>query len=199
MLHWSTKYCQEDAEISDFRNLILPTDRNCPWGENRVRVTPASVTLDLKKFTCHQTLVHCLMDSFSSHTLVQLLYNLHCQDVEIQNITPPQSELSDPINSHHFDQVDHFDQVVHYMEQWSHSFGCLVPGMFICITSSEYNVSSLVIIMNWFYAQLAGLVCGYDYWRRCGSMLEQSRWLRSIDIVSGRNSILDHLALSFCN
>jgi len=51
------------------------------------------------------------------------------------------------------------------------------------ITGSEYNVSGPVIIMTWFYAQLAGLVCG------CGSMLEQSRWLRSIDIISGRNSI----------
>ena len=54
--------------------------------------------------------------------------------------------------------------------------------MFI-ITSPEYNVSGPVIIMSWFDAQLAGLVCG------CGSMLDQSRWLRSIDIISGRNSI----------
>jgi len=54
--------------------------------------------------------------------------------------------------------------------------------MFI-ITSPEYNVSGPVIIMSWFDAQLAGLVCG------CGSMLEQSRWLRSIDIISGHNSI----------
>ena len=61
--------------------------------------------------------------------------------------------------------------------------------MFISITSSEYNVSGIVIIMAWFYSQLAGLVCGYGYWRRRGSMLEQSRWLRSIDIISGRNSI----------
>ena len=63
MLHWSTKDCQEDAEIGKFCNLILPTDRNCPWGENHV--TPTSVTLNLAKkqsFTCHQTLVHCLMD-----------------------------------------------------------------------------------------------------------------------------------------
>ena len=51
------------------------------------------------------------MDSILSHTLVQLLYNLHLQDVEIQNVTLPQSELNDPINSHHFDQV------VHYKEQ----------------------------------------------------------------------------------
>ena len=51
------------------------------------------------------------MDSFSLHTLVQLLYNLHLQDVEIQNVTLPQSELNDPITSHHFDQV------VHYKEQ----------------------------------------------------------------------------------
>ena len=55
--------------------------------------------------------------------------------------------------------------------------------MFIFITGSEYNVSGLVIIMTWFYAQLAGLMCG------CGSMLEQSWWVRSIDIISGRNSI----------
>ena len=61
--------------------------------------------------------------------------------------------------------------------------------MFIFITSSEYNVRGIVTIMTWFYAQLAGLVCEYGYWRRCGSMLEQSRWLRSIDIISGRNSI----------
>ena len=40
------------------------------------------------------------MDSSSSHTLVQLLYNLHLQDVEIQKVTLPQSELNDPINSH---------------------------------------------------------------------------------------------------
>jgi len=57
------------------------------------------------------------------------------------------------------------------------------------ITSSEYNVSGIVIIMTGFYAQLAGLVYEYGYWRRCGSMLEQSWWLRSIDIISGRNSI----------
>jgi len=43
--------------------------------------------------------------------------------------------------------------------------------------------------MTWFYAQLAGLVYEYGYWRRSVSMLEQSRWLRSIDIISGRNSI----------
>ena len=65
-----------------------------------------------KKFTCHQTLVYCLMDSFSLHILVQLLYNLHLQNVEIQNVTLPQPELNDPINSHHFDQV------VHYKVQW---------------------------------------------------------------------------------
>ena len=53
--------------------------------------------------------------------------------------------------------------------------------MFI-ITSSEYNVSGIVIIMTWFYAQLTGLMCG------CGSMPEQSWWLRSIDIISGCNS-----------
>ena len=51
------------------------------------------------------------MDSFLLHTLIQLLYNLHLQDVEIQKVTLPQSELSDPINSHHFDQV------VDYKEQ----------------------------------------------------------------------------------
>jgi len=37
----------------------------------------------------------------------------------------------------------------------------LIWVMFIFITSSEYNVSGIVIIMTWFYAQLAGLVCGY--------------------------------------
>jgi len=37
------------------------------------------------------------------------------------------SELNDPINSHHFDQVQ---------------------GTFIFITSSEHNVSSLVIIIG---------------------------------------------------
>ena len=52
------------------------------------------------------------MDSFSSHTLVQLLYNLHLQDVEIQNVTLPQSELNDPINSHHFDQVVHYGAMI---------------------------------------------------------------------------------------
>jgi len=46
------------------------------------------------------------MDSFLSHTFVQLLYNLHLQDIEIQNVTFSQSELN-----------DHFDQVVHYKEQ----------------------------------------------------------------------------------
>ena len=90
-----------------------------------------------KKFTCHQTLVYYLMDSFSLHILVQLLYNLHLHDVEIQNITLPQPELNDPINSHYFDQV------IHYKEQWSHQFGCLVPGMFIFITSSKHNVSDI--------------------------------------------------------
>jgi len=34
--------------------------------------------------------------------------------------------------------------------------------MFI-ITSSEYNVSGIMIIMAWFYAQLVGLVCEYGY------------------------------------
>ena len=90
-----------------------------------------------KKFTCHQTLVYYLMDSFSLHILVQLLYNLHLHDVEIQNITLPQPELNNPINSHYFDQV------IHYKEQWSHQFGCLVPGMFIFITSSKHNVSDI--------------------------------------------------------
>ena len=101
--------CQEDVEIGKFHNSILPTDRNYPWGENSYDTN-----------ICHLqfTLVHCLMDSFSSHTLVQLLYNLHLQDVE-------RSELNDPINSHHFDQV------VDYKEQWSHYSGCLVPSMFI--------------------------------------------------------------------
>ena len=39
-----------------------------------------------------------------------------------------------------------------------------------------------MIITTWFYAQLTGLMCG------CGSMPEQSWWLRSIDIISGCNS-----------
>ena len=104
--------CQEDAEIGKFHNSILPTDRNCPWGENSCDTNICH--LQFEKFTCHQTLVHGLMDSFLSHILVQLLYNLHLQDVEIQKVTLPHSELSDPINSHHFNQV------VHYKEQWSH-------------------------------------------------------------------------------
>ena len=142
--------CQEDAEIGKFRNLILPTDRNCPWGENHL--SPSI----WKKFTCHQTLVHCLMDSFSSHTLVQLLYNLHLQDVE-------RSELNDPINSHHFDQV------VDYKEQWSHYSGCLVPSMFI--TGSEYNVSGPVIIMTsargtrvWMWIHARAVTVTEEYW-----------------------------------
>ena len=61
--------------------------------------------------------------------------------------------------------------------------------MFIFITGSEYNISGIEIIMTWFYSQLVGLVCGYGYWQRSGSMLEQSWWLRSIEIISGRNSI----------
>ena len=38
--------------------------------------------------------------------------------------------------------------------------------MFIFITSSEYNVSGIEIIMIWFYAhaQLAELMCEYGYW-----------------------------------
>ena len=60
--------------------------------------------------------------------------------------------------------------------------------MFI-ITSFEYNVSGIVIIMAWFYAQLVGLVYEYGYWWRSRSMLEQLQWLRSIDIISGHNSI----------
>ena len=81
--------CQEDVEIGKFHNSILPTDRNYPWGENSYDTN-----------ICHLqfTLVHCLMDSFSSHTLVQLLYNLHLQDVE-------RSELNDPINSHHITSI----------------------------------------------------------------------------------------------
>jgi len=57
------------------------------------------------------------------------------------------------------------------------------------ITGFEYNVSGPVIIMTWFYAQLAGLMCGYGYWQRCGSMLEQLQWPRSIGIISDCNSI----------
>ena len=58
-------------------------------------MTPTSVTLNMKKndnSPVIKILVHCLMDSFSLYTLVQLLYNLHLQDVEIQ------TELNDPIN-----------------------------------------------------------------------------------------------------
>jgi len=79
------------------------------------------------------------------------------------------------INSHHFDHV-----------QW---FRCLVPSMFIhhrfwiqCQWSRDHYR-----FCDWFYAQPVGLTCGYGYWRRCGSMLEQLRWLRSIDVNSGRN------------
>jgi len=61
--------------------------------------------------------------------------------------------------------------------------------MFIFITGSEYNISGIEIIMIWFYSQLVGLVCGYGHWQRSGSMLEQSWWLRSIEIISGCNSI----------
>ena len=77
MLHWSTKDCQEDAEIGKFRNLILPTDRNCPWGENRV--TPTSVTLDLANKIIKPWYTAWWI--FPSHTLVQLLYNSYLQDL----------------------------------------------------------------------------------------------------------------------
>ena len=50
-------------------------------------------------------------------------------------------------------------------------------------SSSSPVPNTMSVVSSWFYAQLAGLVCG------CGSMLEQSRWLRSIDIISGRSSI----------
>ena len=56
------------------------------------------------KFTCPQILVHCLMYSFSSHTLVQLLYNLHLQDVEIW------VKWSYQFTS----------EVIRFKEQWSH-------------------------------------------------------------------------------
>ena len=58
-------------------------------------MTPTSVTLNMEKndnSPVIKILVHYLMDSFSLHTLVQLLYNLYLQDVEIQ------TELNDPIN-----------------------------------------------------------------------------------------------------
>jgi len=54
---------------------------------------------------------------------------------------------------------------------------------FLECSSSSPIPNTMSVVSSWFYAQLAGLVCG------CGSMLMQSRWLRSIDIISGRNSI----------
>ena len=54
---------------------------------------------------------------------------------------------------------------------------------FLACSSSSLIPNAMSVVSSWFYAQLAGLVCG------CGSMLEQSRWLRSIDIISGRISI----------
>ena len=56
-------------------------------------------------------------------------------------------------------------------------------------TSPVPNTMSVVSWSLWPGSMLAGLVCGYGYWRRWGSMLEQSWWLRSIDIISGHNSI----------
>jgi len=50
------------------------------------------------------------MDSFSSHKFIQLLYNLHLQDIEIQKVTLSQSELNDPINLHHFNQIVHYKE-----------------------------------------------------------------------------------------
>ena len=44
-------------------------------------------------------------------------------------------------------------------------------------------LNTMSVVSSWFYAQLAELVCG------CGSMREQSWWLRSIDIISGCNLI----------
>ena len=139
--------CQEDVEIGKFHNSILPTDRNYPWGENSCDTN-----------ICHLqfTLVHCLMDSFSSHTLVQLLYNLHLQDVE-------RSELNDPINSHHFDQVaitrnnDHTTRGAWFL-------ACLSTG-------SEYNVSGPVIIMTsargtrvWMWIHARAVMMTEEYW-----------------------------------
>ena len=73
---------------------------------------------------------------FPSHTLVQLLYNLHCQDVEIQNVTLPQSELNDPINSHHFDQVVHYKEHIHL-------------GAWFLACSSSSPVPNTMSVVSW--------------------------------------------------
>jgi len=63
-------------------------------------------------------------------------------------------------------------------------------GAWFLVCSSSSPVPNTMSVVSWslwpgsmLELQLAGLVCG------CGSMLEQSWWLRSIDIISGRNSI----------
>ena len=48
------------------------------------------------------------------------------------------------------------------------------------------NISSIMIIMTWFYAQLTGLICRYSHWQRSESMLEQSQW---VNIILGCISI----------
>jgi len=150
MLHWSTKYCQEDAEIADFRNLILPTDRNWPWGENRV--TPTSVNLDLAKKIIKPWYTAWWI--FPSHTLVQLLYNSYLQDLIWVKW------------SHQFTSLRSGRD---YKEQWSHYSGCLVPSMFI--TGSEYNVSGPVIIMTsargthvWMWIHARAVTVTEEYW-----------------------------------
>ena len=101
---------------------------------------------------------------FPSHTLVQLLYNSYLNLGMIPSIHITSIRLSITRNNDHTN-----------LGAW--------------FLSSSPIPNTMSVVSSWFYAQLAGLVCGYGYWQRCGSMLEQSRWLRSIEIISGCNSI----------
>ena len=57
--------CQEDVEIGKFRNLILSTDRNCPWGENSCDINICHLEHEKNDHSpAIKTLIYCLMDSF---------------------------------------------------------------------------------------------------------------------------------------
>ena len=90
MLH-CTKYCQEDAEIGKFSNLILPTASNCPWGENSCDTNICQLEFEknspvIKSWYTAWWIVFRRIHWFNYYT--------------IYTFRMLKSELNDPINSH---------------------------------------------------------------------------------------------------
>ena len=166
--------CQEDAEIGKFRSLILPTDRNYPSGEN----------------SCDTNICHLQFEKNKNspvtkpwYTAWWIVFVTYIGPITLQ-FTPSGcwNSKCNPLS---------------IWVKWSHQFtslrsGCPLQGTMItliCVPGSwhvhlHHQFPNTMSVVPWsLWPQLTGLVC------RCGSIVEQSRWPRSIDIISGLNSI----------